>query len=123
MNVKLSMVAYACSTSAGEAEAGVLPQVPGQPGILSESQASLSATLEVLDSSFMEPLLLMTSPVVWCAPLFRKCKGCLCTNSYYHPTDKFISGNHAKSAKNDKHHVLCVSHNLTISPLLFFECV
>lgn len=64
MNVKLSMVAYACSTCAGKAEAGVLPQVQGQPGILSESQVSLSATLEVLHSSFMEPLLLMTSPVV-----------------------------------------------------------
>lgn len=32
MNVKLSMVAYACSTSAGEAEAGALPQVQSQPG-------------------------------------------------------------------------------------------
>ena len=71
------------------------------------SQANLSATLEVLDSSIMEPSLLMTSLVVMDLPL-ESAKAACVLHSYDHPIDMSISGNHAKSENNDEHHVFCV---------------
>lgn len=100
MNVKLSMVAYACSTSAGETEAGALLQVQSQPG---QSECYTGSpwlfhygaiTTHNQPSGVLHPL--------------ESAKAACVLHSYDHPIDMSISGNHAKSENNDKHHVFCV---------------